>query len=103
MMFGFGIYDVFIIAGILGVHYFLSTRYSVYCGGLIPIVFVDGRTCIFFNESEKLLGYVLILLVGVGFLVGGWYEGRNALRKKRKQELDKMKSHDLKEVQNMRG
>jgi len=95
-MFGFGFYDVFIIAGILGVQYFLSTRNSVYWGGLIPIVFVAWRTWIFFNESEKLLAYVLILLVGLAFLIGGWYEGRNALRKKRKQELDKMKSHDLK-------
>jgi len=34
MMFGFGFYDVFIIAGILGVQYFFSTRNSVYWGDL---------------------------------------------------------------------
>ncbi|WP_256860574.1 hypothetical protein [Paraliobacillus ryukyuensis] len=96
MMFGFGFYDVFIIAGILGVQYFLSTRNSVYWGGVIPLVFVVWRTWIFFNENEKFLSYALILLLGLAFLIGGWYEGRKALHKKRKQELDKMKSHDMK-------
>ncbi|MEK4800696.1 hypothetical protein MHI02_03755 [Oceanobacillus sp. FSL K6-0118] len=95
-MFGFGFYDVFIIAGILGVQHFLSTRDSVYWGALIPLVFVIWRTWILFNENENLLAYVLILLVGLAFLFGGWYEGRKALQKKRKQELDKMKSHDIK-------
>ncbi|KKB37196.1 hypothetical protein [Bacillus thermotolerans] len=96
MMFGFGFYDVFIIAGILGVQHFLSTRNSVYWGGLIPLVFVIWRTWIFFNENEKFLAYVLILLIGLAFLIGGWYEGRKALHKKRNQELDKMKSYDMK-------
>lgn len=67
-MFGFGFYDVFIIAGILGVQHFLSTRDSVYWGALIPLVFVIWRTWILFNENENLLAYVLILLVGLAFL-----------------------------------
>jgi len=96
MMFGFGFYDVFIIAGILGVQYFFSTRNSVYWGGLIPLVFVIWRTWILFNENEKFLSYVLILILGLAFLIGEWYEGRNALHKKTKQELDKMSSHDMK-------
>ena len=95
-MFGFGMLDVFIIAGILGVQYFLSTRDSVYWGGLIPFVFVVWRTWILINEDEKFLSYALVLLLGLAFLIGGWYEGRNALHKKRKQELDKMKSYDMK-------
>lgn len=39
---------------------------------------------------------MLILLVGLAFLIGEWYQGRNALREKRNQELNKIKSHDLK-------
>lgn len=96
MMFGFGFYDVFIIAGILGVQHFLATRNSIYWGGLIPLVYVVWRTWIFFNGNEKFLSYVLILLVGLAFLIGGWYEGRKALHKKRKQELDKMRFQDMK-------
>jgi len=95
-MFGFGFFDVFIIAAILGVQYFLSSRNSVYWGGLIPLVFVVWRTWILINEDENFLAYVLILLVGLAFLIGGWYEGRKALHEKRKQELDKMKSYDMK-------
>jgi nicotinamide riboside transporter PnuC len=96
MMFGFGFYDVFIIAGILGVQHVLSTRNSVYWGGLIPLAFVTWHTWVLFNENEKFLAYVLILLIGLAFLIGGWYEGRKALQKKRKQELDKIKSSDMK-------
>lgn len=95
-MFGFGIFDVLIIAGILGVQHFLASRNSVYWGGLIPLAFVVWRTWMYFNGDEKFLAYILILLVGLAFLIGGWYEGRKALHKKRKQELDKMKSHDMK-------
>ncbi|GIO22869.1 hypothetical protein [Oceanobacillus sp. J11TS1] len=95
-MFGFGFFDVFIIAAILGVQYFLSSRNSVYWGGFIPLVFVVWRTWILINEDENFLAYVLILLVGLAFLIGGWYEGRKALHNKRKQELDKMKSYDIK-------
>jgi len=94
-MFGFGFYDVFIIAGILGVQHFLSTRNRVYWGALIPFIFIVWRTGRFFNGNENFLAYVLILLVGLAFLFGGWYEGRTALHKKRKQELNKMRSHDL--------
>lgn len=95
-MFGFGFWDVFIIAGILGVQYFLSTRNSVYWGGLIPVAFIVWRTWILFSSNEKFLSYVLILLLGLAFLISGWHEGRRALLKRREQELDKMKSYDLK-------
>lgn len=94
-MFGFGIYDVLIIAGILGVQHFLSSRESVYWGALIPLVFVGWRTWLFFTENGNFLSYILILLVGLAFLIGGWYEGRKALHKKREQELKKMRAHDL--------
>lgn len=94
-MFGFGFYDVFIIAGILGIQYFLSTRNSVYWGGLIPLVFIVWRTWILWNENENFLHFTLILLLGLAFLLAGWYEGRKALHKKRKQELDKMRSFDM--------
>ncbi|WP_121641198.1 hypothetical protein [Virgibacillus sp. Bac330] len=95
-MFGFGFFDAFIAAGLFGLQYFLSSRNSVYWGGIIPLLFVVWRTWTFVNENEKLLHYVLILSVGLAFLIGGWYEGRNVVREKRKQELNKMKSYDMK-------
>ncbi|MCJ7842119.1 hypothetical protein MUB24_14640 [Lederbergia sp. NSJ-179] len=95
-MFGYGVYDVLIIAGFLGIQHFFSTRNNVYWGGVIPVIFVVWRTWVFFTENQSFLKYVLILLVGLAFLIGGWHEGRKALQKRRKQELDKMKSRDLK-------
>jgi len=95
-MFGFGVFDVLIIAGILGVQHFLASRDSVYWGGLIPLIFIVWRTWMYFSGDEKFLAYILILLVGLAFLIGGWYEGRKALHKKREQELDKMASIDMK-------
>lgn len=94
-MFGFGFYDVFIIAGILGMQDFFSTRNSVYWGGFIPVIFVAWRTWILFTGNESILAYVLILLLGMAFLVGGWIKGRKSLHKRRKRELDKMKSLDM--------
>ncbi len=95
-MFGFGFYDVLIIAGILGVQYFLSTRNSVYWGALIPAVYVVWRTWVFIAEDQKFLSYVFILLLGLAFLIGEWHQGRKAHRKKIERELELMKSQDMK-------
>ncbi len=95
-MFGYGLYDVFIIAGILGIQYFLSTRNSVYWGAFIPIIFLVWRSWILFNSNESILGHVLILLLGLAFLIGGWTEGRKSFHESRKKELEKMQSHDMK-------
>lgn len=37
-----------------------------------------------------------IAILGTTILLGEWISGRESLEKKRKQELDKMTSHDLK-------
>ncbi|GGK08918.1 hypothetical protein GCM10007063_34210 [Lentibacillus kapialis] len=58
-MFGLGFYNVFIIAGILGVQYFFSTRDSVYWGALIPLIFIVWRTWLLFTGNENILAYVL--------------------------------------------
>lgn len=95
-MFGYGGYDVFIIAGFLGLQYFFSTRNSVYWGGIIPVIFVVWRTWLFFANNESFLSYVLVLILGLAFLIGGWVNGRKSLIEQRKKELNKMKSFDMK-------
>lgn len=94
-MFGYGMYDVLIIAGFLAVQHFFSTRDSVYWGALIPIVFTVWRLSMIFTRDESVLSIVLILLVGLAFLIGEWVNGRNTLQAKREKELEKMKSHDM--------
>jgi len=95
-MFGYGSYDVLIIAAILGIQHILSTRNNIYWGGLIPVIFVIWYTSLFFINNEKFLSYILILILGLAFLIGEWVNGRNSLIKRRKKELDKMKSFDMK-------
>ena len=94
-MFDFGLYNVLIYAGVLGVQYFFATRNSVYWGALIPVIFVTWRTWILFTSDERVLSYVLILLLGLAFLIGGWIKGRETLKERRKKELDKMRFHDM--------
>ncbi|WP_339283949.1 hypothetical protein [Oceanobacillus sp. FSL K6-3682] len=95
-MFGFGIYDAFIIAGFLAIQYFLSTRNSVYWGAIIPVLLVFWLTwSLYIGRIESVLAYALILLVGMIVLAMEWHEGRVALSKRRNKELDKMKSQDI--------
>ena len=95
-MFGFGIYDVFIIAAFLGIQYFLSTRNNAYWGVVVPIIFASWLTWYFrAGGIDKLLAYILILIIGLLFLFEQWNLGRKSLKKKREKELVKMQSHDL--------
>lgn len=95
-MFGFGFYDAFIIAGMLGIQYFFSTRNSVYWGAIIPVLLVIWLTWMLITvRIESILAYVLILIVGIIFLIEQWSNGRKSLRKHRKKELEKMQSHDM--------
>lgn len=91
------IYRVFIYAGILAVQYFFSTRNNVYWGAIIPVGFLTVLTWMFVtNRIEHTLAFILIFLVGMLFLIAEWSSGRNSFRKRRKKELDKMKSYDMK-------
>ncbi|GAA0593869.1 hypothetical protein GCM10009001_07580 [Virgibacillus siamensis] len=89
-------YNVFIYAGILAVQYFLSTRNSIYWGAIIPVAYTVFLSWLFVtNRLESAIGFILILLVGMLFLIAEWSGGRKHLQAKRKKELDKMKTHDM--------
>ncbi|WP_232828031.1 hypothetical protein [Paraliobacillus sp. X-1268] len=88
---------VFIYAGILAVQYFFSTRNNVYWGAFIPVVFILFLTYMFVtNHIENIFAFILYLIVGMLFLLGQWFGGRESHRKRRRRELEKMESHDLK-------
>jgi len=95
-MFGFGdIYDVLIIAGFLGLQYFLSTRHSIYWGIILPVSFIVWRGIIIFTTDVNVLAQILITIVGLVFLLAQLSAGRKHLKEKQRKELEKMKSHDL--------
>lgn len=96
-MFGFGIYDVLIIAVFLGIQSILSSKSNLYWGAILPILFVIWRTGLFVTgNNESFLSYILILIIGLLFLLGQWTNGRISLKERQEKELNKMQAHDLK-------
>ncbi|MCP3742024.1 hypothetical protein [Rossellomorea sp. BNER] len=90
-------YGVFIVAGVLAVQYFFSTRNSIYWGAVIPVSYIVFLTWMLVtNRIESTIGFILSLLLGILFLIAEWNGGRKYLHKKRRKELDKMKTHDMK-------
>ncbi|MED4718731.1 hypothetical protein [Bacillus badius] len=93
----FGIYGVFIIAGVLAIQFFFSTRNNGYLGAILPVAYIVFLTWMLVtNRVESTIGYILYLLIGLLFLIAEWNGGRKYLREKRKKELDKMKTRDMK-------
>ncbi len=91
------LYRLLVIVGILAVQYFLSTRNNVYWGSVIPVAYIVFLIWMFVtNRIESTLGFILYLLLGLLFLIAEWSAGRKSLSQKRKKELDKIKTHDLK-------
>ena len=81
-----GFYNVFIIAAILAVQFFLSTRNHAYLGAILPIVYFVLLTWSFLsNRMESFLGYILYLLLGLFSLSRNGEEDANIFLKKGKK------------------
>jgi len=95
-MFGFGIFDVLIIAGALAVQYFFSSRHHVFWGAIIPVIFTGFMIQQFLTDRiGTWLEFVLLLLLGLAFLTAEWGNGRRSLREKQKKELQQMQTQDM--------
>ena len=91
-----GVYGVFMIAGILAIQFFFSTRNSLYWGAIVPIAYIIFLTWMLTtNRIESTLGFFLYLALGIFFLSLEWRGGRKYLKEKRQKELDKMKTYEM--------
>ncbi|MBU6079741.1 hypothetical protein [Allobacillus halotolerans] len=83
---------------ILVLQHFLSTRNKVFWGGLLPVAYVILLIYLILSGLMDVgsRDFWFIAILGTTILLGEWISGRESLEKKRKQELDKMTSHDLK-------
>ncbi len=77
---------------------FLSSRERVWLGAIIPAfyVLIIG---ILLKTGELELTYnrdIILLILGLVIFLSIWEEGRSSLKKKRKKELEKIESHDIK-------
>jgi len=96
----FKVYAWVIALVILGCQYYLSRRRNVWWGSILPIayflVFIYGWFSeTFFTRENNTTSFVLALIGGLAFLLSGWINGREALKKKEKKELEKMKLKDF--------
>ncbi|MGN7939509.1 hypothetical protein [Virgibacillus sp. 6R] len=93
----FDFYFVFIVAAFLAVQYFFSTRNSVYWGAILPVVYLITMIWMLVTERlENMLAFLLYLILGMLFLLAEWKKGRDWVNEKRKRELEKMVTHDMK-------
>jgi hypothetical protein len=92
----FDFYGVFIGAGILALQFFFSTRNNIYWGAILPVAYIVFLIWQFVtNHIENTMGFILYLLLGLLFLGAEWNGGRKYLHEKRKKELNKMKTYDM--------
>lgn len=83
---------------ILATQHFLSTRNSVWWGAIMPTGYIAFMVYLklsgLANELDR--DFWFIAFIGTAILLSTWTSGRESLAKKRKKELEKMQSHDLK-------
>ncbi|RAL24587.1 hypothetical protein [Thermoflavimicrobium daqui] len=93
----FRIYAFLIAIVILGVQYFLSRRDNAYWGAILPILYLMtmGYLWFFGTLSGSTIDLVIAIFAGLIALLGAWASGRESMKKKRKRELEKMKSYDI--------
>ncbi len=91
------VYGWLIAIGVLVVQFFLSRRTNVYWGAILPVLYVVFIIVWLPARFGKEITFSVILaaVAGLVFLFGMWFNGREYLKKKRKQELEKMELHDI--------
>jgi len=83
---------------LLIVQYFLSSRERTWLGAIIPIFFVLIISTSLMTGKLELNSNrdIILIILGLIIFLGVWAEGRSSLKKKRKKELEKIKSYDMK-------
>ncbi|WP_077306761.1 hypothetical protein [Terribacillus halophilus] len=89
--------SVFLIIFVMSaIQYFMATRSSFIFGFIIPIVFIAVMSWMFTsNRIESVAMFVVLLIIGLILLIEEWVRGRKSLQKRRKKEMDIMKTKDL--------
>ncbi|GAB4075195.1 hypothetical protein GCM10028778_26980 [Barrientosiimonas marina] len=79
---------------LLGLQVFLSKRKSIYFGAILPV----GISVVWlvWVPSTDVFNYIIKFLLIWAVFGGIWLEGREALKKRRKRELDKITTYDMK-------
>jgi len=88
--------QILIVIVICMFQHFLSSRGSAYLGAIIPIGYITALTWMFSTHKiESTAIFVGLLIAGLLVLIEEWVRGQKSFKKKRQDELDKMRSHDI--------
>ncbi|PER08737.1 hypothetical protein [Bacillus cereus] len=88
-----------IALGVLFIQYFISKRGPIYIGSVLPIAYIVFFIYTYATNgfTERSTGSILSAAIGgTVLLLAFWIYGRESLAKKRKQELIKIKTKNLK-------
>mgnify|MGYP001159186319 CR=1 FL=1 len=81
---------------ILVVQHFLSTREKAFWGALLPVVYAGFMVYLNYSgQSADMDEFWFISILGTVILLSEWASGREAIKKRRKNELEKMKTLDM--------
>lgn len=81
---------------ILWLQHYLSRRKSMYWGALLPVAYVAFLIVLYARGIHGgIITLVLPAIIGMLILLVNWSLGRDALKKKRKKELEKIQLNDL--------
>ncbi|MEH7461896.1 hypothetical protein V7166_07350 [Bacillus thuringiensis] len=96
----FRLYGFLIALILVGLQYFLSRRENVYFGMALPVLYVVTLLYLWISEiffvKGNTISFIFVILGGLVILLGIWVKGRESLKDKRKKELEKMKTQDIK-------
>lgn len=90
---------VFIASGlvIFGIHTYLASRKKVWLGAVIPTLYLISVVIFFLKINASLFSADIIpFSLFFTIMLGAWISRYESRKKKEKNELDKMKSRDLK-------
>ncbi|MEK4504340.1 hypothetical protein [Bacillus sp. FSL R12-0069] len=91
-------YSLFLLmAGMSALQYWIGTRHIALLGIILPVGFFTIMTWMYISSIiNNLTSYIILLVIGLFFLVEEWLRGRKSLKKRKYNELNKMKTQDLK-------
>lgn len=87
---------IVIVIALFSLQYFLSKRKSALFGGILPILVIPFAIWTFNVRSFSVSSDTILPFVGLFIvLISIWCECREKIKKKQKEELDKMKAKDI--------
>ncbi|RIL69382.1 hypothetical protein BUY49_11285 [Staphylococcus devriesei] len=92
------IFPVLLFAAIMAAQYFLSRTGNKLIGLIIPIITVIVMVYLHVTGflQLKLIGTIILTVIALLFLLGQWNNAQKDNKEKAKNEMNKMKSKDLK-------